>query len=55
MYTPEGVSLRDYFAAHALANTAFVNTESDVSKVADYAYAIADAMMYHRKHNEPEV
>jgi hypothetical protein len=48
------VSLRDYFAAHALSNTIveeifYVNSEQSADKVAEYAYEIADAMMKERE------
>lgn len=52
---PMGLTLRDYFAAHALADTTYVDSDVDASAVAKQAYQIADAMIYHREHNEPEV
>lgn len=44
----EGLSLRDYFAAKALANL-YTHSESSPDKVADWAYQIADAMLEARK------
>lgn len=45
---PSEVSLRDYFAAHAmnawLSGMSFPS-HSDASAAAEYAYAIADAML----------
>lgn len=39
-----GMTLRDYFAAKALAN-AYTQHDSDRDKVAEWAYAVADAML----------
>ena len=47
--TNEGMSLRDYFAAAALANTVYVDSECDAETAAEFAYDIADAMMEVRK------
>lgn len=43
-----GMSLRDYFAAHALAN-AYTAHEGDPSRVGEWAYHIADAMLKARE------
>ena len=40
----EGMSLRDYFAAKALAN-AYTQCEADPDKGAEWAYQLADAML----------
>lgn len=39
-----GMTLRDWFAGQALANT-YAQHEQDPSKVAEWAYQIADAML----------
>lgn len=44
----EGMMLRDYFAAHALALMASQNDYPDAARVAQEAYAVADAMMAER-------
>lgn len=43
-----GMTLRDYFAAKALAN-AYTQHDSDPDKVAEWAYAVADAMLKTRE------
>lgn len=43
-----GMHLRDYFAAHALAN-GYTEHEGDPSRVAKWAYDIADAMLKARE------
>jgi len=43
-----GMTLRDYFAAKALANL-YTQHDSNADKVAEWAYAVADAMMEARK------
>lgn len=40
----KGMELRDYFAAKALAN-AYTQHDGDSFRVAEWAYAVADAMM----------
>lgn len=40
-----GLTMRDYFAAHALANTGCVDSETDADQLAIYAYDVADAML----------
>src|SRR5690606_29906684 len=40
----QGMSLRDYFAAKALAN-AYTQCEGDPDKAAEWAYQLADAML----------
>lgn len=40
-----GMSLRDWFAGMALANTAYVDSESSSEATATYAYEVADAML----------
>lgn len=42
-----GMSLRDYFAAAALSNP-YTEDEHSPAKVAEWAYAVADAMMEER-------
>jgi hypothetical protein len=44
----EGMTLRDYFAAKALANR-YTQDETKPDKVAEWAYVIADAMLEARK------
>ena len=44
----KGMELRDYFAAQALAN-AYTQHDGDPDKVAEWAYAVADAMMKARE------
>jgi|TARA_R110000851_G_scaffold314896_2_gene477122 hypothetical protein len=44
-----GMSLRDWFAGQALANTHYVDAENS-SKTAMFAYQIADEMMKLRNH-----
>lgn len=48
---PEGMTLRDYFAAKAMQGLlAAHNPKVDVSEpIAKYAYAVADAMLEARK------
>lgn len=43
-----GMSLRDWFAGHALANQ-YAQHEGDPNKVAEWAYHIADAMIAARR------
>lgn len=43
-----GMTLRDYFAAHALANE-YTEHKGDPSRVAKWAYDIADAMLKARE------
>jgi hypothetical protein len=43
-----GMTLRDYFAAKALAN-AYTQHDGNPDKVAEWAYAVADAMMKARE------
>jgi hypothetical protein len=43
-----GMDLRDYFAAKALANK-YTQNENMADKVAEWAYAVADAMLEARK------
>jgi len=43
-----GMTLRDYFAAKALANK-YTQNENMPDKVAEWAYAVADAMLEARK------
>lgn len=43
-----GMTLRDYFAAGALANP-YTQDDSSANAVATWAYAIADAMLDARK------
>jgi hypothetical protein len=43
-----GMDLRDYFAAKALANK-YTQNENMPDKVAEWAYAVADAMLEARK------
>lgn len=45
-----GMSLRDYFAAKALAN-AYTQCEGDPDKAAEWAYQLADAMLRARQEN----
>lgn len=44
-----GATLRDFFAAHVLANPAIAAKDERVDKIAGAAYAIADAMIAARK------
>ncbi len=44
-----GMSLRDYFAGQALAETAHPATTGDAERAAKQAYAIADAMLKERE------
>ena len=44
----EGMTLRDYFAAKALANK-YTQNENMPDKVAEWAYAVADAMLEARE------
>ena len=44
----DGMTLRDYFAAKALAN-AYTQHDGNPDKVAEWAYALADAMLKERK------
>ena len=44
----EGLSLRDYFAAKALAHI-YTQDETKPDKVAEWAYVIADAMLKARE------
>lgn len=46
-YNP-GMTIRDYFAAEALAN-AYTQHDSDPDKVAEWAYAVADSMLKARE------
>ena len=46
-WNKEHISMRDYFAAHAL--TVITNNEYDSETVARRAYRIADAMINERK------
>ncbi len=46
-WNKEHISMRDYFAAHAL--TVITNNEYDSEIVANRAYIIADAMIKERK------
>jgi hypothetical protein len=43
-----GMTLRDYFAAKALAN-AYTQHDGNPDKVAEWAYAVADAMLKARE------
>jgi hypothetical protein len=43
-----GMTLRDWFAGQALANTHYVNDSDDNERVAAFAYQIADAMIAER-------
>lgn len=43
-----GMTLRDYFAAKALAN-AYTQHNGNPDKVAEWAYAVADAMLKARE------
>ena len=43
-----GMTLRDYFAAKALAN-AYTQHDGNPDKVAEWAYAVADAMLKARQ------
>lgn len=43
-----GMTLRDYFAAKALANI-YTNDEGNPDKVAEWAYQVADAMLAKRR------
>ena len=43
-----GMTLRDYFAAKALAN-AYTQYDGNPDKVAEWAYALADAMLKARQ------
>jgi hypothetical protein len=43
-----GMTLRDYFAAKALANE-YTQHNGDPNKIAEWAYALADAMMKARE------
>jgi hypothetical protein len=43
-----GMTLRDYFAAKALANK-YTQNETMPDKVAEWAYAVADAMLKARE------
>jgi len=45
----KGMSLRDWFAGQALANTIYVDSEGSSVDTARYAYAVADEMMNTRK------
>ena len=47
--TQEGMTLRDYFAAGALANTYTQDDASRPDKVAKWAYEVADAMLKERQ------
>lgn len=44
-----GLTLRDYFAAKAMAGLLASDVRSDSDKFATYAYKVADAMMEARK------
>jgi hypothetical protein len=44
----QGMTLRDYFAALALANK-YTQNETMPDKVAEWAYAVADAMLKARE------
>jgi hypothetical protein len=44
----DGMTLRDYFAAKALANK-YTQNENMPDKVAEWAYAVADAMLKARE------
>ena len=44
----DGMTLRDYFAAKALAN-AYTQHDGNPDKVAEWAYALADAMLKARQ------
>ena len=44
----KGMTLRDYFAAKALAN-AYTQHDGNPDKVAEWAYALADAMLKARQ------
>ncbi len=49
-FGPEaGLTMRDYFAAHALANTCYVDSDTDADQLAIYAYDVADAMLRARQ------
>lgn len=43
----QGMSLRDHFACHALV-TGYVQHDGSPDKIAEWAYQIADAMLYER-------
>lgn len=45
----EGLTMRDYFAAHALANESYVDSDTDADQLAIYAYDVADAMLLVRQ------
>ena len=42
-----GMSLRDWFAGQALANR-YTHSDENADKVAEWAYQVADAMLYAR-------
>jgi hypothetical protein len=53
-----GMSLRDYFAAHALAAYVAANSpasDEDGEFAAEYAYELADAMIAHRAAWSPSI
>lgn len=41
----KGMTLRDWFAGQALANTAYVDSKDCSDNAAKYAYDVADSMM----------
>ena len=48
-----GISLRDYFAGHALMGYLTMYGRKDVADIAGWAYAAADAMLAERGKIEP--
>lgn len=44
-----GMTLRDFFAAHVIANPAIASADESTANIAGAAYAIADAMIAARK------
>ena len=47
-FAQEGMTLRDYMAAQALANP-YTYHDGNPDKVAEWAYSVADAMMLARQ------
>ena len=54
MNVPEGITLRDFFAGCALANAYTQDEDAEPHIIAMWAYAIADAMLEHRKEDKEE-
>lgn len=48
----QGMDLRDYFAAQAIAEVRWSGTVDDILKRAEECYIIADAMMKAREKND---